>query len=216
MVIDMLNLPAQMKQQKLTYGEGLSPQVEPYTSRGVLDDLDTESGKKLLALVDPYAYRHLFTMPKLLLLGTNDPYWTVNAANIYFDELPGETYLDYVPNAGHGLNLSALPSLFGFFKASLQEKPLPTFDWQLNEDGSITVREDSGAQLKLWQAASDGKDFREAQWTASPIQAAIPTTIAPDTPKTGYLAYFIQAIFPGEAGFLPYTLSSQITVLNAD
>ncbi|MGH8645838.1 MAG: PhoPQ-activated protein PqaA family protein [Gammaproteobacteria bacterium] len=30
--------------------------------------------------LDPYAYRARYTMPTLLLLGTNDPYWTVNSS----------------------------------------------------------------------------------------------------------------------------------------
>ena len=41
--------------------------------------------------------------PKLLLLGTNDRYWPLDALNVYWDGLPGDKYVTYVPNNGHGL-----------------------------------------------------------------------------------------------------------------
>ena len=43
----------------------------------------------------------------VLLLGTNDPYWTVDAANVYVKDLKGLTYVHYEPNAGHGLVIIA-------------------------------------------------------------------------------------------------------------
>ena len=37
----------------------------------------------------PWVYRDKLTMPKLILNGTNDPYWTLDALNLYWDDLNG-------------------------------------------------------------------------------------------------------------------------------
>lgn len=216
LVIDMLKLPEQMHKQKEVYGEQLSPKVSPYTSRGVLEHLQSEKGKALVKLIDPYAYRKLLTMPKLLLLGTNDPFWTVDAANLYYDDLPGSKYLCYVSNAGHGLNFGILPTLLNFFKASVSHTALATLNWHRNDDGSTTVKcKDKPIFLKLWVSENPTMDFRQALWTSKPISlTADSINIHPEKPTEGYLAYYVEATYPSVHN-LPYALSTQITVLSA-
>lgn len=214
MVIDMLKLPEQMHKQQEVYGEQLSPKISPYTSRGVLQMMQTDQGKAMVNLIDPYAYRKLLTMPKLLLLGTNDPFWTVDAANLYYDDLPGSKYLCYVANAGHGLNLGILPTLLNFFKASVSQTALASLNWIRNDDGSITVEcKDKPIFLKLWESSNPTMDFREAQWISKPLVLdGQKIDIKPARPAQGYLAYYVEATFPS-ASHLPYALSTQITVL---
>ena len=215
MVIDMLNFSEQMHKQKLVYGEGLSPKITPYTSRGVIKQMQNEADHQLINLIDPYAYRHLLTMPKLLLLGTNDPFWTVNAANYYFDDLPGITYLCYAANAKHGLNLGVLPTLITFFKVAVSDLPLAKFGWQLHADGTTSLNwEDEKATLILWQSTNPTLDYRHAKWTPTPLQGKNSLTVKLDKPAEGYLAYYVQATFPSPLN-IPYTLSTQITVLDA-
>jgi PhoPQ-activated pathogenicity-related protein len=215
MVIDMLKLPEQMHKQQEVYGDQLSPQITPYTSRGVLTKLQSDLGKQLVALIDPFAYRQFLTMPKLLILGTNDPFWTVDSANLYFNDLPGKNYLYYASNAGHGLNLGILPTLLNFFKAAVSNEQLATFTWDRNDDGSTTVHcKQQGATMLLWQSTNPTMDFRQATWTATPLQNSDGQTIKPDKPTEGYLAYYVQATFPS-ANNLPYALSTQITVLDS-
>ncbi|MAX25063.1 MAG: hypothetical protein CMJ19_11225 [Phycisphaeraceae bacterium] len=213
-VIDMLKLPEQMEKQKQVYGEQLSPKITPYTSRGVLQHLNSERGKALVKLIDPYEYRHLLTMPKLLLLGTNDPFWTVDAANVYYDDLPGEKYISYVPNAGHGLNLTIIPTLLNFMKSAVTHTPLANFAWTRNVDGSTTVKcVDRPMLLELISSNNPTMDFREAKWETKVMPMnADSIDIKPSEPEQGYLAYYVKATY-ASAQNVPYSLSTQITVL---
>ena len=102
MVIDILNMTEQMKNQVAAFG-GPSKMIADYTVRGLIPFPDTERARELWRMVDPYTYRAKYTMPKLVITGTNDPYWPLDAVRSYWEDLPGEKYLLSVPNAGHDL-----------------------------------------------------------------------------------------------------------------
>ena len=102
MVYDNLDLLAQMEHQLACWGR-YSGEIDDYTKRGLQAQLSTGPGRKLVALVDPHAYLPKLTAPKMIINGTNDPYWPADALEIYWDDLPGEKWCLYVPNAGHGL-----------------------------------------------------------------------------------------------------------------
>src|SRR5262245_24035310 len=102
MVFDMLNMKEQIPHQIKSFGAP-SEQIADYTRIGLTALPDTPEVQKLFALVDPYFYKEKLAMPKLLLLGNNDPYWTVDALNLYWDGLKGDKWVVYIPNAGHDL-----------------------------------------------------------------------------------------------------------------
>ncbi|OHB75274.1 MAG: hypothetical protein A2W31_12925, partial [Planctomycetes bacterium RBG_16_64_10] len=103
MVIDVLNMQPQMKHQLEVWGD-YSDEIHDYTERGLQEHLGSEAGQALRAIVDPYAYRAALDQPKLIMLGTNDRYWPLDALNLYWHDLVGENYILYVPNNGHGLD----------------------------------------------------------------------------------------------------------------
>ena len=102
-VIDILNMPLNLEYQKEVWGD-YSVEIQDYVDLGIPQTVHTELGDAITTMVDPYSYRDKLTMPKLIFIGTNDPYWPVDAVKHYFNDLKGENFIHYVANAGHDLN----------------------------------------------------------------------------------------------------------------
>ena len=47
--------------------------------------LASAEGEDLRQIVDPYSYRDKITQPKIVMLATNDQYFPLDSANLYFD-----------------------------------------------------------------------------------------------------------------------------------
>jgi len=89
MVIDVLNMPVNLDYQVKVWGD-YSVQIKDYVKLGIPQDMHTENGNDITTMIDPYSYRDKLTMPKLILIGTNDEYWPVDAIKNYLGEIPGE------------------------------------------------------------------------------------------------------------------------------
>ena len=87
MVIDMLNMRAQIELQRATFGD-LSEEIHDYSGIDLPGRIDSDLGRKLVAMVDPYSYRESLAQPKLILLGTNDRYWPLDALKLYWKRPP--------------------------------------------------------------------------------------------------------------------------------
>jgi PhoPQ-activated pathogenicity-related protein len=217
MVIDVLNMPAQMKHQKESFG-AFSNQIDDYTERGLNKDFDAPDRKRLNAMVDPYSYRAVYTMPKLLLNGANDPYWTADALSLYWNDLPGDKWIVYVPNAGHDLQevspdgtksgRRALEALAAFVRSQTGGTPLPKVanKTETGKDGVARVRlttDRKPTAIRLWVATSDTRDFRPKRWESRdvPISGDGKETVAEvKAPASGYLAYFAEMEFDSPDG----------------
>jgi PhoPQ-activated pathogenicity-related protein len=165
MVIDMLNLPAQIALQRETFGE-LSEEVEDYAKIDLPERIDTERGRKLLEIVDPYSYRNSLTLPKLILLGTNDRYWPLDALKLYWHDLPEPKRVLYVPNQGHGLADfdRLIGSLAALHRYSSRGEALPQISWAFNDTGLTVETQRAPRRVLAWSASSATRDFREARW----------------------------------------------------
>jgi PhoPQ-activated pathogenicity-related protein len=205
-----------MKHQMDTWGE-YSEQIADYTSKGLVDVMEKHPEIPLWRWVDPYTYRNELKLPKLLINGTNDRYWVIDALNLYWDDLVGPKHVFYVPNAGHGLDEgrdAALATLAVFAQHVALERPMPALTWLHEDDGNhlrLSVRSDPAPKgVKLWVAHSDDKDFRPDRWNATELTAngdgAYVGTV--DKPATGHVAFFAEATY--EYGQLQYGLSTQI------
>ena len=218
MVIDMLNISEQMKYQIETWG-AFSPSISDYTERNLVrfdDEQMSEFERSLWAIIDPYSYRARLSVPKLLVHGANDPYWTVDAAKFYFDDLPGKKYILTLPNAGHNLGgqqIKGAQAAAVFARKIAKGEELPDVKWKLSETDEgykVNVETDmTFRRARLWTAHSETKDFREASWTSSSLpepKAAFAVSIA--KPKSGHVAFFVE-IETIEEG-LPFSLTTQV------
>ncbi len=208
MVIDVLNMPVNVSYHKVAWGD-YSVQIEDYVKLGLAQELSTPQGRTLVEMVDPYSYRHKLTMPKLIINGTNDEYWPVDAIKNYLDSIPGENYLLYVPNAGHGLKggEEAVRSLSAFFGRTLLHQPYPRCSWNITTRGrkvTLTVNTSPAEMLGavLWQAASADRDFRDETWTSEKVTegAADPVEVSLDLPESGYKAFFLDIEYRAPGG----------------
>jgi PhoPQ-activated pathogenicity-related protein len=224
MVIDVLNMPAQMKHQKATWGT-YSEQIEDYTQRRIQERTDTPAGKALNAIVDPYHYRRALTQPKLLLLGTNDRYWPLDALNVYWDGLEGEKYVTYCPNNGHGLKDASriIGGLVAVHRAAAGKLRLPKLAWELAEaDGKLNLRVTCDVRPKTvaaWTASAPTRDFRPAEWKSQPTKAVKEEAgdshrYSLPVPPSGYAALFGEAMFEDDG--VPFYLSTNVRIVGKE
>lgn len=210
-VIDTLNLPEQSVHQLKSYGR-YSEMIEDYTDRDIQSSRDSEAGVKLVQIVDPITYCDRLTLPKLLVMGTNDPYWCADSANLYIGDLQGETHLYYGANVGHNININGVATITKFYENLIDGKPMPEYEWKNNDDGSLTVTwNGGGAQPLLWKAASDTRDFRESEWTSEPLEGDGELTVQLDEPEEGWMAYYVELSYKG--GIAPYGVCTNVTIL---
>jgi len=167
-------------------------------------------------MMDPYTYREQLVLPKLLVNGTNDPYWVVDAMKLYWGDLKGPKYALFIPNAGHGLDdgrEKALRSIAAFARFNASGRELPELDWahQRVDDKrsmSLTVSTDP-AEVRLWHAASSDLDFRDDRWTSQPMQkkdGAWHGSVTAASDKN--VAVYAEASF--EVDGVPYSLCSLV------
>jgi PhoPQ-activated pathogenicity-related protein len=224
MVIDTLNVPAQAKHQLEAYGK-LSEQVEDYTAAGITKMFETPAGKKLIQLEDPYSYLDRLTLPKLLILGTNDRYWSQDSLNIYWKDLRGPKWVLYTPNSGHGLEdrTRVLNTLAAFARSVASNTPWPKMNWAYHttaEGAELTVHSDSSPKsARLFRVAAPTQDFRDSKWTSEEIndskasQNGATYRASFPNPPSGYAAIFAEVSY--EIDGKPFTLSTQIDILSA-
>jgi PhoPQ-activated pathogenicity-related protein len=222
MVIDMLNMKAQTAWAEKVYG-AQSEKIRDYTDLGLIARMDEPGMVRLRGWVDPYSYRQRYNIPKLILLGTNDPYWTVDALRHYWSELPAPKLIFQTPNAGHDLGggAEALPSLAAFVQMVAAGQPLPQLDWQFERGNptKVSVKVDRAArQFRLWTATSADRDFRDDKWAMQELEGqaggtrAVATVAAPDK---GYRAYLVEAVLASPDGH-EYKLSTEARVTPDD
>jgi PhoPQ-activated pathogenicity-related protein len=165
MVFDNLNFQEQLQHQVQNWNE-TSEMISPYTSRGLHERIQTTEGQSLAAMIDPFTYRDQITIPKVIITGTNDPYWSVDSLPLYWDALVGPKWVSTVPNGGHGLGdmSQALHAISTLARHCVGKLSIPSACWSFGAD-NIEVRcEAPFPDLRLWIAESETLDFRNAEW----------------------------------------------------
>ena len=196
MMYDNLNFFAQLANQVTAWG-ALSEKIDEYSKRKLPQMLYTSRGKELATLIDPYHYRRVLRQPKIIIIGTNDRYWPINASDLYYDELPPPRYLLYLPNSGH--DIEDFPRVTAIMSAVLLhaagKSQLPRLTWHFSRQRQrqqIFLEQQTSppaSQVTLWIAQSSTRDFREALWQQLPETSEI------IVPRQGFLAVYAEFAF---------------------
>lgn len=219
MVIDLLNIPASFIHHWRAYGFW-APAIRDYEEAGLAGWLNQPKFPDLMAIEDPYEYRERMSLPKYLINSTGDQFFLPDSAQFYFQDLPGEKYLRYVPNTDHGLESpETLLNLLAWFQAVTSNTPRPRFYWRSNrEHGWLYLRTiDKPSKVVLWQATNpDARDFRVETigkaWTSKPIEGdAGQYSITIPKPAKGWTAFFFELTYEGR-GKYPLVFTTDIIV----
>ena len=174
-------------------------------------------------MVDPWSYRDRLTMPKLIINGTNDFYWATDALNLYWNGIPADKWVLYVPNAGHNLRRQDRPQpdqlndlidgLAGFSRHQIRGTPMPNVSWKhekVNGKLRLSIAATPAPMgARLWIAQSPTTDFRTAKWSEQQVGLSNGKVVGEVTPPDkGHVAFFGELDY--EIDGLRYRLSTQV------
>lgn len=236
-VIDVVNVVPSMIHHYAALGFWAYA-ISDYKDMGIMQWVGSPELAALMAIVDPYSYRDRYTMPKYIINASGDDFFLPDSSQFYFDDLPGEKYLRYVPGAGHSLDgippynydsYSAPGVLQACYQAILNAAPRPRFSWSLETDGSIRVQTiDTPTQVKLWQATNpEARDFRKwpvnddasgflyppAEWSSTVLNnqgGGVYVGSVPEPPE-GWTAFFVELTY-NSGGTEPFIFTTEVRV----
>ncbi|GAB4016790.1 PhoPQ-activated pathogenicity-related family protein [Spirosoma migulaei] len=223
MVIDILNMPVNLDYQIKSWNK-YSEQIEDYVKIGIPQSANTKEGTAINEMIDPYSYRKKLTMPKMLFMGTNDEYWTVDAVKHYIGQIPGENYIHYVPNVGHDLGdkRQALEALNAFFGTTLAKQPYPACTWAVSTtkkgvDITVKATSDKLEDVTVWSANSTDMIFQDEKWEGKSLGIKNKSSFSVNElyPASGYRAFYVDLKYKAPTGGT-YTESTRMFLTDND
>ena len=205
LVIDLLNIEPSFLHHFRVYGK-FSSAIDDYKRAGIMAWTGTAEYRNLMKIEEPFQYRERFTMPKFLINAADDQFFLPDSSQFYWDQLPGEKYLRYVPNADHSIKdkTDVGESMAAYFESIVHGKARPQFTWKIQPDGIIAVdTKTTPRTVKVWRATNpDARDFR-METIGRPFQSSDLKPLRPGhyearvpKPAKGYTAYFVELTFP--------------------
>lgn len=219
-VIDVVNVKPSMDHHYAAYGFW-APAVGDYVHHKIVDRKETPEHAQLLAIEDPFSYRSRYTMPKFIINATGDEFFLPDSSRFYFDQLPGEKHLRYVPNASHSLDgTDARESIAAFYNAIVKGIPRPEFTWTFEENGAIRVKSDTPPKVvNVWKATNPAaRDFRldtiGPAFTSREITAEANGEYVAQVPipRAGWTAYFVELTFDSQFAH-PFKFTTAVRVM---
>ena len=218
LVIDMLNIKPSFEHHWQAYGFW-APAIQDYVDMNTMDWWGSPEAEALFKLVDPYSYKDRYQFPKYIINAAGDEFFIPTSSQFYYDQLPGEKHIRYVPNVGHNLNGSyILEAIASFYISILNNSPRPEYSWNFLKNGQIEFTSDNQpSEVKLWWADNpSSRDFRldviGKSWKSKSIKinAEGKYISSIDKPEEGWRAYFVEAIYGSNP--LPFIITSEVKV----
>ena len=154
----------------------------------------------------------------MIIMGTNDEYWPIDNIKNYYDSIPGQNLIHYIPNVGHGLGdkKEAFASLSAFFGNTLAKINYPLCTWTTTENKkgvklNVKATASKLVDVIIWSADSKDLDFRNDRWTSKSLGIKnTSTVIATESfPADGYLAFYLNLKYKDMPGGT-YTESTRV------
>ncbi|MBB65580.1 MAG: PhoPQ-activated pathogenicity [Waddliaceae bacterium] len=220
MVIDLLNIRQSFEHHFNAYGFW-APAVGNYVEMDIMRWRTSKEFERLANLVEPYTFREKFTMPKYIVNSAGDEFFLPDSWQFYLKDLPGDTYLRYIPNTDHTLRSSnALSVIQSFYRSLVEKKPLPVFTWNRELNGDLWVKSETNPiEVNLWTAINEeARDFRMsaygALWKKEPVEISKINEyhFRAKKPSSGYTAFFIELVY--DSGYeTPLIFTTGVSVL---
>ncbi|HJL96234.1 MAG: hypothetical protein CMD53_04235 [Gammaproteobacteria bacterium] len=219
LVIDMLNVTPSFKHHWEAYGFW-APAIQDYVDMKTMDWWGSPEAKELFKLVDPFSYKERYQFPKYIINAAGDEFFIPTSSQFYFEELPNEKHIRYVPNVGHGLKGSyILESMFSFYTGILNQEARPKYEWEFLDNSQISFSSEvRPKKVKLWWAENlKSRDFRidviGKSWKSEVIEINSEGNYISSlkAPQKGWRAYFIEATYQ-EGDQLPFIVTSGVRV----
>ncbi|MEK9613450.1 MAG: PhoPQ-activated protein PqaA family protein [Flavobacteriaceae bacterium] len=219
LVIDLLNIIPSFEHHHKVYGSW-SPAVADYVHFNIMDWMGSKEFETLLDYVEPYEFKNVFEMPKLIINGTIDEFFVTDSWQFYYDSLPGKKYLQYVPNGNHGLAGSYnSENVFSFYDRLIHDIPIPKMDWNILPDGfELEVDSSDEYEINLWSITNTNtRDFRiwevGRNWQKTAIKKNKEGIYKIEAPsKDGFTASLVEVVFNTNSNN-PLTLTTGTLVL---
>jgi PhoPQ-activated pathogenicity-related protein len=228
--IDLLNLGEQFVHHWEAY-RFYAPALADYVEFDLPCRLQSKRGRDLLDIIDPYAYRDRYTMPKLIINSAGDQFFTSDSSQFYFKDLPGPKLMRYTFNTDHAQGESTQDIANLLISALLWEDDVnrgrsgPQFSWTFEDNGAIRVQTANPRpdRVYLWQATNpEARDFRLESlgpaWTRSRLyDSGDGVYIGKVSPPTrGFTAYAVELqydedLIPGLSLTQTYTTDVRVT-----
>lgn len=219
LVIDVPNVEVSLQHHWEAYGYW-SDALSDYVDMGIMNWLNTSASQSMLDIIDPYSYRTRMTMPKFLVNSSGDQFFLPDSSQFYFNDLPGEKHLRYVPNTDHSLNTEAGYNLLVYYHSYLNHIARPSYSWTKEPDGSLHVQTSTTpTAVRLWQAANTtARNFRldtiGATWTSSLLTDQGGGLYAGSVaePAQGWRAFFVELEYPSGTLY-PFKFTTEVSVV---
>jgi PhoPQ-activated pathogenicity-related protein len=222
LVIDALNTNALAKHHYEVLGF-FAPALADYVHHGLIPHMEGDPDyQAVLDIEDPYEYfeRGRLQLPKYVINAAGDQYFHPDTSQFYWDEMPEEKSLRYVPNADHSLGGSdVIQTMIAFYQMIISDTPRPSYEWSVRDDGAIVVSSpDNPTEVRLWQAHNpEARDFRvESLGRAYESTVLTPeadgTYVAPiSAPEQGFQASFVELTFDTPSG-QPFKVTTGVSI----
>jgi len=198
--------------------------LKDYVNHGLFPHkIGTPEYRAVLKIEDAYEYRDRpsLKLPKFMINAAGDEFFLPDNSRFYYNDLPEEKHIRYVPNAKHNLAGSdAVESMIAFYQSIISGKKRPRFSWTKQKDGSLVVKPvDQPKAVNLWQATNpDIRDFKldliGKAYTSSHLKPEKNGTYVGRVakPEKGYTAFFVEMIYDS-GGKYPFKFTTEVSVV---